>query len=156
MAEDIKETKATSAPIDEAKALADIKYVYKKIMSEIGKVFIGQTKVVEEVLYAVEYGAGLSFTFMDESSFTLQKTLYPEYYGADFSLWHDKMVEIYNEYNEKLGHTFNQEIVDHEMLTEDVTVTVYEDGTKAYVNYGYSDYSADGITVPARDYYVVK
>ena len=111
---------------------------------------------VEEVLYAVEYGAGLSFTFMDESSFTLQKTLYPEYYGADFSLWHDKMVEIYNEYNEKLGHTFNQEIVDHEMLTEDVTVTVYEDGTKAYVNYGYSDYSADGITVPARDYYVVK
>jgi hypothetical protein len=111
---------------------------------------------LEEVLYAVEYGAGLSFTFMDESSFTLQKTLYPEYYGADFSLWHEKMLEIYNEYNEKLGHTFNQEIVDHEMLTEDVTVTVYEDGTKAYVNYGYSDYSVDGITVAARDYYVVK
>jgi hypothetical protein len=66
------------------------------------------------------------------------------------------MVEIYNEYNEKLGHTFNQEIIDHEMLTEDVTVTVYEDGTKAYVNYGYSDYSVDGITVGARDYCVVK
>ena len=53
MAEDIKENKAVSAPIDEAKALADIKNVHKKIMTEIGKVFIGQTKVVEEVLYAL-------------------------------------------------------------------------------------------------------
>jgi hypothetical protein len=111
---------------------------------------------IEEVLYAAEYGAGLSFTVMDESSFTLQKTLYPEYYGSDFSLWHDRMLEIYNEYNERLGHTFNQEITGHEMLTEDVTVTVYEDGTRTYVNYGYADYQVDGITVPARDYYVVK
>ncbi len=111
---------------------------------------------VEEVLYAVEYGAGLSFTLMDESSFTLQKTIYPEYYGADFSLWNDRMMSIYNTYNERLGHTFNQEIVDHQILTEDVSVTVYEDGTKAYVNYGYADYSVDGITVPARDYFVSK
>ena len=111
---------------------------------------------LEEVLYAVEYGAGLSFTLMDESSFTLQKTLYPEYYGADYSLWHDRMLSIYNTYNERLGHTFNQGIVDHKMLTEDVTVTEYEDGTKAYVNYGYADFSVDGITVPARDYFVVK
>ena len=93
---------------------------------------------------------------MDESSFTLQKTLYPEYYGSDFSLWHDRMLEIYNEYNERLGHTFNQEITDHKMITEDVTVTTYQDGTKTYVNYGYSDYDVDGITVPARDYFVVK
>ena len=111
---------------------------------------------LEEVLYAAEYGAGLSFTVMDESSFTLQKTLYPEYYGSDFSLWHDRMLEIYNEYNERLGHTFNQEITDHKMITEDVTVTTYQDGTKTYVNYGYSDYDVDGITVPARDYFVVK
>ena len=111
---------------------------------------------VEEVLYAVEYGAGLSFTFMDESSFTLQKTIYPMYYGADFSKWHDRMLSIYNTYNERLGHTFNQEIVDHKILSDDVSVTVYEDGTKAYVNYGYSDFTVDGITVPARDYYVVK
>ena len=111
---------------------------------------------IEEVLYAVEYGAGLSFTLMDESSFTLQKTIYPEYYGADFSKWHDRMLSIYNTYNERLGHTFNQEITGHEILTEDVSVTTYEDGTRAYVNYGYADYQVDGITVPARDYFVVK
>ena len=52
MAENMKNTSA-SAPIDETKALADIKKVHNQIMSEIGKVFIGQTKVVEEVLYAL-------------------------------------------------------------------------------------------------------
>ena len=52
MEEEIKENQA-NMPIDETKALSDIKIVYEKIMSEIGKVFIGQTKVVEEVLYAL-------------------------------------------------------------------------------------------------------
>ncbi|HNX78087.1 MAG TPA: AAA family ATPase, partial [Candidatus Rifleibacterium sp.] len=39
--------------IDEIKALAEIRNAHKKILTEIGKVFIGQTKVVEEVLYAM-------------------------------------------------------------------------------------------------------
>jgi MoxR-like ATPase len=39
--------------IDEIKALADIKAAHRSILGEIGKVFIGQTKVVEEVLYAL-------------------------------------------------------------------------------------------------------
>ena len=33
---------------------------------------------------------------------------------------------------------------------------VYADGTKVYVNYGFSEAQADGITVPARDYLVVR
>ena len=111
---------------------------------------------VDEVLYSVEYGAGLSFTLMKESSFTLQKTLYTEYYGSDIDEWHDEMLSIYTRYNNELGHTFSQEIVDHECLNADVSVTVYEDGTKAYVNYGYYDYDVDGVTVPARDYLVVR
>ena len=49
----------------------------------------------EELLYSAEYGAGLYFVIMRESSFALQKTLYTEYYGADYSAWHDRMVEIY-------------------------------------------------------------
>jgi hypothetical protein len=44
----------------------------------------------------------------------------------------------------------------HENLNQFVSVTVYEDGTRVYVNYGYSDYTGNGVTVPARDYLVVK
>jgi len=111
---------------------------------------------LQELLYSAEYGAGLSFTLMKESTFTLQKTLYTEYYGSDIDAWHDRMMEIYNRYNAELGHTFNQEMVGHKKLSDTLSCTEYADGTKVYVNYDYIDAEADGITVPARDYLVVK
>ncbi len=110
----------------------------------------------EELLRSAEYGAGLSFTFMEETAFVLQKTLYTQYFGADYDAWHDRMMEIYTRYNQELGHVFNQRMVDHEWLTGNVSCTTYQDGTKVYVNYGYEDYKAGGITVTARDYEVVK
>ena len=49
-------------------------------------------------------------------------------------------------------------IIGHERLADadEVTMTVYADGTRVYVNYGSDDYAEGGITVPARDYLVVK
>ncbi|MBQ7359087.1 MAG: hypothetical protein IJW63_03210 [Lachnospiraceae bacterium] len=110
----------------------------------------------QEILNSAEYGAGLSFTVMNETAFILQKTLYTQYFGADYSAWHDRMIDIYTRYNEELGHTFNQRMADHEWVTEKVACTTYEDGTKVYVNYGYDDMTVAGVTVPARDYKVVK
>ena len=109
---------------------------------------------VEELLKSAESGAGLAFTLMKESAFALQKTLYTEYYGSDYSAWSDRMIEIYNRYNKELGHTFNQEIVNHEKISDDLSMTEYADGTKVYVNYDYADVSYDGFVVPARDYLV--
>lgn len=110
----------------------------------------------EIILNCAEYGAGLNFTLMKESSFALQKTLYSEYYGSDYSAWHDRMMEIYNRYNSELGHTFNQEMTDHKNITDTLSCTTYADGTKVYVNYDYADAESDGVTVPARDYLVIK
>ena len=110
----------------------------------------------EELLYSAEYGAGLSFTFMKESAFALQKTLYTEYYAADYDAWNGEMKEICARYDEELGHTFNQEMTGHKNLTPVLSRTEYADGTKVYVNYGFSEAQADGITVPARDYLVVR
>lgn len=111
----------------------------------------------EELLRSVEYGAGLSFTLMKESVFVLQKTLYTQYYGADYSAWRDRMLEIYRRYDSELGHTFNQEMTDHKLLTSDLSCTTYEDGTKVYVNRGYTDaVTLNGIRVPARDYKVIR
>ncbi len=111
----------------------------------------------DELLLSAEYGAGLYFTLMQESAFALQKTLYTQYYGSDYEVWHDRMLEIYTRYNEELGHTFNQEMTGHECITSELKCTIYEDGTKVYVNYGYADaVTPDGIEVPARDYKVVR
>ena len=110
----------------------------------------------DQILYSAEYGAGLMFTLMDESSFSLQKTLYTEYYGSEMDAWHDRMMNIYNRYNSELGHIFNQKMVKHENLTEELACTTYADGTKVYVNYSYEAVSCPDGTVPARDYMVVK
>ncbi|MBR1862273.1 MAG: hypothetical protein IJ796_10540 [Lachnospiraceae bacterium] len=112
----------------------------------------------EELLKSAEYGAGLNFTLMSESSFALQKTLYPEYYGAEYASWKSRMVDMCTRYNEELGHTFNQEMTDHEVLSDYVRCTTYADGTKVYVNYSYAeDFTApDGTVVPTRDYIVVR
>ena len=110
----------------------------------------------EAILSAAEYGAGLSYTIMKESAFILQKTLYTEYYGSEFDSCHKDIVDTYNRYNSELGHTFNQEMSSHEKLTETVSCTGYEDGTKVYVNYGNDEFSDGRNTVPARDYLVVR
>lgn len=111
----------------------------------------------EELLLSAEYGAGLSFTLMEETAFALQKTLYTEYFGAGYDTWHDRMLEIYTRYNAELGHTFHQKMTDHEWLAEKLSCTTYEDGTRVYVNYGYQDYTTEeGDVVPARDYKTVR
>lgn len=51
MAED--NAQVADKKFDEVKAVAEIKEVKEKILKEIGKVFIGQLNVVEEVLYAL-------------------------------------------------------------------------------------------------------
>lgn len=111
----------------------------------------------DELLKSAEYGAGLAFTVMQENPFTLQNTVYTQYFGSEYTACKDEMYETYNRYNSELGHVFNQEMTDHEFLATGVTCTTYEDGTKVYVNYGYSEFTtADGTVVSPRDYTVTR
>ncbi|HWT76825.1 MAG TPA: DUF5696 domain-containing protein [Mobilitalea sp.] len=108
----------------------------------------------KEILESAESGAGLSFTFMKESTFDLQNSNYTYLFGANYDEWKDEAYAIYSRYEAELGHCFNQYITDHERLADGVFVTSYEDGTKVYVNYNTTDYVNGDITVPARDYKV--
>jgi len=110
----------------------------------------------QELLKSAEYGAGLQFTVMQESAFTLQNTLYTEYFGSEYEDCKQTMLETYERYNKELGHIFNQKMTGHEFVAEEVTCTMYEDGTKVYVNYTYEDVTVNGTIVPAKDYVVVR
>ena len=94
---------------------------------------------------------------MDEDSQTLQNTNYSRYFGTGYDLWKDRFVDIYRRYESELGHTFCQRMTYYEKPVDTVTVVGYEDGTRVYVNYSFNDYTtADGKTVKARDYLVVR
>lgn len=107
-------------------------------------------------LKSIETGAGLYFTFIDAPSSELQDTDYTYLYGSDYDLWKDDALSMYQEYNAALGHLFNQFITGHRYVADGVTETAYEDGTRVYVNYNYTDYSEGGVTVAARGYAVKK
>lgn len=109
----------------------------------------------EMILKSAEYGAGLSFTFIMESSIILQESYYYTYlYGSEYELWKDLSTEIYKRYNNELSHCFNQYMTDHKKLADGVYVTSYEDGTRVYVNYNNEDYMIGDSLIPARDYKV--
>jgi hypothetical protein len=106
------------------------------------------------LLESAEYGAGLNFTFMAEDGKLLQDTLYTGYFGASFNEWGEKAKELIAEYQTSMAGLNAQEIVGHEALTADVSVTTYANGVKVYVNYGTDDWEADGVAVPSRSYFV--
>ena len=74
---------------------------------------------VDELLKSAEYGAGLAFSVMQENPFTLQNTLYTQFFGSEYVSCKDEMYETYNRFNSELGHVFSQEMTDHEFLTGD-------------------------------------
>lgn len=109
----------------------------------------------ELLLRSAEMGASLQFSLMAGNVQELQDSWFSDYYGADASIVYDDMVATAKAYNEALSGTFNQQMVSHERIGN-VTVTEYENGTRVYVNYGYSDAVVDGVTVPARFYITEK
>ena len=108
------------------------------------------------LLESAECGAGLFFVFMGETEKAIQETDFTEYYSACFDSWKDNLSKVYKEYDNNMGKVKNSLISNHEYLTDSVTVTSYENGYKVYVNFGYLDYSDENVSVPARQYKVVK
>ncbi len=111
------------------------------------------------LLRSVEYGAGLQFRFFEFDYSQLQNSRYATYnnlFSANFADWQEELTAVYTRLNGELGHTANLTITDHSYVADDVTLTVYEDGTKVWVNYGSEDYRSGSVRVPAEDWTVQK
>lgn len=108
------------------------------------------------LLLAIESGAGLFFSFKEAPSSVLQETGYRRYFANEFGLWFDAANELFHRHQASFGHLYNQLIVDHQILAPNVTVTVYEDGTRVYVNRTTNDFTNNNLLIPARNYLVVR
>ncbi len=117
----------------------------------------GNTK--KAVLKAIECGAGFSFRFFECDYKELQNNRYTfttNLYSANFESWREEIQALSDRVTEEIGDVNNLEIIDHKWLSDTVTLTVYENGTRVYVNHGNEVYSESGITVPAADFVAVK
>ncbi|MDR0273689.1 MAG: DUF5696 domain-containing protein, partial [Clostridiales bacterium] len=108
-------------------------------------------------LYSIEAGALLHFSFMDVPTAEIEVTRYRRYFANEFGRWNHVANRLYTEYVDNLGHLYNQYIVDHQVLNRvgGVTVTVYEDETRVYVNVTDNDFVTDtGVELRARSWEV--
>ncbi len=112
---------------------------------------------VTNLLNSAETGAGLYFIFMDAETDEIQETDYTNYFGANYSAWKEDAVELYNRFKNDFGTLYGQTIEDHEIVDENITKTVYADGSIVYVNYRTADYTTtDGTVIPAQEWVVVR
>ncbi|MCL2499162.1 MAG: DUF5696 domain-containing protein [Defluviitaleaceae bacterium] len=108
------------------------------------------------LLNTVESGASLFFSFMDAPTADLQVSRYRRYFSNEFGRWVGVADELYQRHAADFGHLYNQLIIDHQILCRTgVTVTVYEDGTRVYVNTTMADFNGT-VFVPAERYLVVR
>ncbi|MBR1640027.1 MAG: hypothetical protein IJ688_11635 [Treponema sp.] len=109
------------------------------------------------ILESAESGAGLYFVFMGAPEQKLQESNYTEYYSANFDGWKDNLASLYESYNKEIGKVKNSVISDYRHLNENVSETVFDNGYKVLVNFGYVDFTTDdGVVIPSRAYKVVR
>jgi RNase P protein component len=106
------------------------------------------------LLRSVEAGASLFFSFMTQPVSEIEPAKYRRFFSNEYSRWIDTANNLYHDHNAVFAPLYNQLIIGHSILDDGVTVTVYEDGTRVYVNTSMRDYDGDGFVLPSRRYVV--
>lgn len=86
-------------------------------------------------LAAVETGTELSYIGIHEQASELFDTAYNNLYGSTYTLWMETAVAQYKEYMPLLKKIYDQTIVDHQKLAENVYMTEYANGIQVTVDY---------------------
>jgi len=104
----------------------------------------------------IEYGALPYFYLTYESALNLRDTGYDTLFSSTYSEWEETVVDTYKEFEQNLSVVYGQEIADHKIITDDLIRLEYANGVVIYINYSDADVTADDVTVPAKNYVVVR
>lgn len=110
----------------------------------------------QDLLQMIEAGAGAYYTLTAEQYDDIANSDYMEYYSTKYDNVKDTVLSTYDYLSKALESVYGLKIVKHTILSRDVNMVTYEDGTRIVVNYNDSDYSANGISCKANDYAVIK
>jgi hypothetical protein len=110
----------------------------------------------KNLLRTIESGAGLYFSFMNEETAALQETKFRQFYANEYDKWVGDANALYQRFNADFGHLYNQAITDHVILSPEVTITEYEDGTRVVVNAGGNPWNFNGRNIAADSYIVLR
>ncbi|KRE44955.1 DUF5696 domain-containing protein [Paenibacillus sp. Soil522] len=107
-------------------------------------------------LRSIEYGAYPAYVLSGDKAADLKKSYSLWYYSLNYKDWIDDLKDEYERTNEALAAVQDQYITAHRTLAAGVKETVYGSDYLIIVNYNQTDYSKDGVFVPAKDFVVIK
>lgn len=104
------------------------------------------------LLGCLETGSVLHYAFITEDNSIVTDTQLDWLYSADYSIWKDNISGSYTVMKQLEKITAGSRMTAHRKLSKDVFVSEYKNGACVYVNYGETEYSADGATVAPNGY----
>lgn len=108
-----------------------------------------------EKLRAIEYGNIPYFKLTYASADEMIYTDYTSLFSSEYSIWKEKVISIYSEFNDKLGDLWKQEIIKHEIIDDNLRCVSYKDSTQVYLNYSDKVINYKGYNISPKDYIVV-
>ena len=109
----------------------------------------------KNLLKSVEGGAGLYFSFMAEETAVLQETKFRQFYANEYHKWVNDADRLYKQFEKDFSRLYSQAITNHVILSQGVTVTEYEDGTRVVVNTSDTAWNYNGNIIDANHYIVL-
>ena len=106
-------------------------------------------------LKCAETGMSPYFELMKAESTSFYNTSYSNYYACNFDDYFEISVDTYNRLKVIYDAVGTSTITNHEIISEFVRITTYENGAKVYVNYGENETTVNGVKIGARSYVVV-
>ncbi|MFC4388612.1 DUF5696 domain-containing protein [Gracilibacillus marinus] len=106
----------------------------------------------KQLLLALETGANPYFRLFYEEPTVIKNTEYNHLYSANYQLWKEDAVDLYDHLNKVLKTVRTLPISSHEEIESNVKKTVYGDEKTVYVNYNHYDVTVDGVQIEAEGY----
>ncbi len=105
----------------------------------------------DAILRLAEYGVYPSWRLIARDPALLSGTDGADWYSTSLSEWRGDVISV-NAQLKTLAQYAAMRMTGHERPEKGVSVTTYENGDRVYVNYGATDVSVEGVTVPARTF----
>lgn len=106
------------------------------------------------LLQALELGSALKFTISAKNVDVLKNSTYSDLYSIQYDKLKDTIKSVYDEYDKAMDIIGVANIVNHEILSDNVFLTEYENGIKVITNYNGKQVLVDGFMVDAFSYHI--
>ena len=107
------------------------------------------------ILKLAETGMSLYYLLMDAPATSFQDTEFTSSYACNLDDHYDDMINNYNRLKPLYDAVGTSTIDNYQIISEDVKITTFSNGTKVFVNYTDAEVTVQGVKIGAKDFTVV-